>query len=423
MHPLLTAAVVRGYVTAEQAREHADAQSAAELITRGLLTPEIARELEDAMNTLRRAGEDLRAAFDEGAGGVPPRIGRYTIVGELGRGGMGVVYRAEDTELRRTVAIKAIRDNAEPEERARFLREARAAAALRHPGIVPVHDVGEEGGRPYFIMEFVDGMSLLQAIERKTLTLRERVDAVRQAAVAVAAAHQRGILHRDLKPANILVTPEKQALVTDFGLARVEREPDRALSVSGVALGTPAYMSPEQARGRWSEVDARTDVYGLGATLYHALTGGPPFSAASIAEILAHVLEREPMAPRLLEPTVDRDLEAVCLKALEKDPARRYLSAQEFADDLDRWLAGKPLGGVPRPPRRWWIAFPAAALVAAAAAVALYPRRTATVPQQAESAGTTKSPSVEESAAKAVPPEVAATASARSLLRLAVHGV
>jgi len=348
-NPVLERAVRVGLITPEVAARHPDVRTPEDLLSRGLIRTEDAvrlyvdpdEDVEDGSRT-RAVGEWLRVMREENA--TPPAaIGRYRILGTLGRGGMGIVYRAEDTTLGREVALKIMRPGFTPAEHLRFLREARAAAVLVHPHIVPVHDVGEADGRPYIVMELLEGRSLQDHIERRSLLRREEVELLRQASEAVAFAHAQGILHRDLKSSNILVTPERKAVVMDFGLAKVPGWEGPGLSVSGVTFGTPAYMSPEQARGQWKEVGERSDVYSLGATLYEILTGRPPFVGASLAETLQQVLSDEPSPPRTIDRTVKPDLERVCLKALEKDPRRRYPTARAFAEDLARWLAGEPV--------------------------------------------------------------------------------
>jgi serine/threonine-protein kinase len=266
-------------------------------------------------------------------------LSRFETGPVLGRGGAGVVVRARDLDLDRDVAIKLLREDAaaSPVVRERFQREARLMASLSHPNIVTVFDAGEEQGRLYLVMELVGGSSLADLLGMRDL--RTLVGWVEQAARGVAAAHEAGVIHRDLKPGNILVGKNGSAKVADFGLARLEDSPT-AMTATGAQLGTPHYMAPEQVEGR---ADARSDVYGLGAVLYEAITGRPPFSGSTMAEITHRILNQDPVTPRSLRSTVPRDLETIALKALEKRPARRYRSARDFAEDLRLWLAGEPI--------------------------------------------------------------------------------
>ncbi|MBL4844528.1 MAG: serine/threonine protein kinase, partial [Planctomycetes bacterium] len=261
------------------------------------------------------------------------RIGPYEIRTELARGGIGAVYRAYDPELEREVALKVLLSGvrAGDQELLRFRREAKAAARLLHPGIVAVHDVGEDQGLSYMVMDLIEGESLRDKIKReKTLPSRVAAGIGRDLALAVSHAHGHGILHRDLKPANVLLAGEEgRPLITDFGLAKDQRIEEH-LTRTGAVLGTPAYMPPEQARGLLDELDARVDVYALGATLYHALAGRPPFDGRTALQVLQQVLREEP--PPL--SGVDRDLKTICLRCLEKDKDARYASAQALADDL-----------------------------------------------------------------------------------------
>lgn len=279
---------------------------------------------------------------------APLTLGKYTILEEGWGGGMGVVYKARDTELDRIVALKLIKGGvlATDEELVRFRREARAAARFNHPNIIPIHETGEERGCPYFIMAFACGGSLAQhrdrfAEPRAAAALLETI------ARAVHYGHQHGVLHRDLKPANILFGEGGTPWVSDFGLAKLV-DGSLDLTQPGQLLGTPSYMAPEQASGQTDRISAQTDVWALGVILYELLTGQRPFKAESQEEQLRKVRSVEPPTPRSLKRTLDRALETVILKCLEKDPARRYASAEALADDLARWQRGEPV--LARPP-------------------------------------------------------------------------
>ncbi len=283
-------------------------------------------------------------------------FGDYEIRRELGRGGMGVVYEARQVSLNRSVALKMVKAGllAGDDELRRFQNEAEAIALLDHPGVVPVYEVGRHDGQHYFSMKLVPGGSLVPLIDRYTHDPRAAARLVAEAAEAVAHAHARGLLHRDLKPANILVDAEGHPHVTDFGLAK-RVAADVELTQSGAILGTPAYMSPEQASGRRGSVTTASDVYGLGAVLYALLTGRAPFGGDSVVETLDAVRNAPPEPPRRLNAAVPRDLETICLKAMAKEPPRRFASAADLAADLKRWLAGEPITARPvGPVERAW---------------------------------------------------------------------
>ncbi len=270
------------------------------------------------------------------ASGDPIKIGGCEILGRLGAGGMGVVYRARQAELGRDVALKLL---AAGEDTDRFLSEARAAARLSHANIVPVFEVGRHDGRPYYLMELVDGATLADRLKSGPLEPREAAAIIRQAALALDHAHKAGILHRDVKPSNLLLDRDGRARLADFGIARDLNRETRATS-SGSVLGTPAYMAPEQAEGN---ATAASDLYSLGATLYECLTGRPPFVGPTAARVIYAIINSDVDPPRRYRPSVPRDLELVCLKSLQKKPSARYESAAALADDLDRFLRGEPV--------------------------------------------------------------------------------
>lgn len=272
------------------------------------------------------------------------RFGDYELLEEIARGGMGVVYKARQVNLNRTVALKMILSGhlASEQEVKRFHVEAEAAASLDHPGIVPIYEVGEHNGQHFFSMGFVEGESLSARVADGPLSPRKAALFTKKVAEAIAYAHSRGVIHRDLKPANVLLDLHDEPRVTDFGLAK-NTVADSSLTASGQILGTPAYMPPEQAAGQGDRVNEAADIYSLGAMLYTLVTGRPPFQADNHQDTLLQVLEQDPAPPRLLNPKVDRDLETICLKCLEKDPARRYASAQALADDLDRFTEGESI--------------------------------------------------------------------------------
>jgi WD40 repeat protein/serine/threonine protein kinase len=398
-------AIIAEYLRAAQAGEALDPQ---EYLRRH---PDLTGELESFFADqarFQRAAGPLRAMLPvttsaDGTGdsalGTVRYFGDYELLQEIARGGMGVVFKARQKSLGRIVALKMILSGqlASEQDVARFRAEAQAAANLDHPNIVPIYEVGEHQGRQYFSMKLIEGGSLAN-LRRGDEAAWPRTAArlLAQVARAVHHAHQRGILHRDLKPANVLLEvgqafqPDSSKNVrlesltyiphvTDFGLAKRVASPGRepgeySVTQTGSIVGTPSYMAPEQAAGK-KDVSTASDVYSLGAILYELLTGRPPFRAETPMETLLHVLERDPPAPSQVEPRVPRDLETVCLKCLQKEPARRYRSAEELADDLQRWLRGEPIAarrvGTAERTWRWCRRNPVVASLSAALALAL----------------------------------------------------
>ena len=275
--------------------------------------------------------------------GLGIHFGDYELNHEIARGGMGVVYQARQVSLERDVALKMIANGAlaNDEQVERFRTEARAAAKLDHPGIVPVYEVGESGGQHFYSMALVSGESLHERVQREgPLPPKEAAVVLKATAEAVHFGHVSGIIHRDVKPQNILLDGDDAPRITDFGLAKHNGS---ELTADGQLLGTPSYMPPEQAEAKHHRIGVQSDVYSLGATLYYVLTGRPPFQAASTPETLRQVVETEPVPPRRLNPAIPRDLETICLKCLRKNPASRYSDAEALADDLGRWIDRKPI--------------------------------------------------------------------------------
>lgn len=315
--------------------------------------PDLAEELRrlwsavlvtDTAGALRDEGVDVGSS-DRSLGRwrgltLPATVGDYELIEELGRGGMGVVFRARQISLGRTVAVKMILRGrlASESDLQRFLAEASATARLEHPNIVPVYEVGEIDGRPFFSMQLVEGETLAQIGARGPLPARQAAEIVAAIARAIGVAHRHDVLHRDLKPSNILISPEGTPMVTDFGLAK-QSGTEVDLTRSGMLLGTPAYMAPEQAGGRRNLVGPASDVYSLGCILYFALTGRSPFVADSPMELVMLVIEQDPTPPRALRPSLDRDLEMIVIRCMQKPIDLRYDSADALAADLEAYLA------------------------------------------------------------------------------------
>lgn len=288
------------------------------------------------------------APLQQESNGAAPKIGTkikyfggYELLDEIGRGGMGIVYRARQVRLDRTVALKMILMGqlAGDVDVQRFHTEAEAAAQLNHPGIMPIYEVGEHEGHHYLSMSFIEGESLAARLNEGTLPPHEAAEITKKIAQAIAYAHQKKVIHRDLKPANILVDTEGEPKVTDFGVAK-NFETDSGLTATRQVLGTPGYMPPEQAAGEMDKIGPAADIYSLGAVLYTLLTGRPPFQSANAMDALVAVMEQEPVPPRQLNPKIPRDLETICLVCLDKDPGKRFNTAAELAEEIERFVAG-----------------------------------------------------------------------------------
>lgn len=324
----------------------------------GLLSPGLPRGLcpQCALRgALALPVEDIPGEGQGADGSGGQQFGDYELLCQIAHGGMGVVWKARQRSLNRIVAVKMILSGrfATPDQIARFRREAEAAGRLRHPNIVAIHETGELDGQHYFSMEYIPGRTLADRIrDHGPAAPREAARWVKLLADAVQHAHERGVLHRDLKPANVLLDAYEEPHIADFGLAK-QSDASQGLTVAGQVLGSPNYSPPEQIDGRNGGLSPASDVYSLGAILYHLLTGRPPFAAAEMAETIRQALAEEPIAPRTLDPGVPRDLETVCLKCLQKEPRRRYATARELADELGRFLDGclitaRPAGPVVR---------------------------------------------------------------------------
>jgi eukaryotic-like serine/threonine-protein kinase len=308
--------------------------------------------------------------------GIPlPPLPGYEVLEVLGRGGMGVVYKARQTSLNRMVAVKMILAGAHagPKELARFRTEAETVARLHHPNIVQVFDIGSHEGRPYIALEFVEG-NLARSLAGTPVPAHQAAQWAETMAQAIHYAHQQGILHRDLKPANVLVSRDGKLKIADFGMAKIVAGRAAGATPSGVVLGTPSYMAPEQADGNIADTGPATDVYGLGAVLYELLTGRPPFRASTVPQTLDLVRLQEPLPPSRLQPKLPRDLETICLRCLHKEPSQRYPNAAALSDDLKAFLAGEPIhsrrAGRLEQLARWARRRPAEAVLLAASVMA-----------------------------------------------------
>jgi serine/threonine-protein kinase len=314
-------------------------------------------------------GSGPDSAYPAGPGGEPESpptsIGRYKILGALGQGGMGVVYKAYHEALHRTVALKMVRSRFldDPDQRARFEIEAITMARLQHPNIVQIYEVIERDGHVFLVLELVGGGSLASHLRGEPMPPRDAAGLVSTLARAVHFAHTKGIIHRDLKPSNILLTQDGVPKIHDFGLARPtdrDEDYDAGLTLPGQPLGTPAYMSPEQAAGRIREIGPSSDIFSLGVILFELLAGRRPFLAKSAAELLYAVIHDDPGPPSRVNGAIPRALDHICMKCMRKDPAKRYPSAEALALDLERFLDGDPV--VARPPGVWerltgWFSF------------------------------------------------------------------
>jgi eukaryotic-like serine/threonine-protein kinase len=358
----------------EVQRRIAALQAIYQVVNDDLPDPEMAAELLRDGHTWRDETDSMPGAGAKAGIPLPPLPG-YEVLEVLGRGGMGVVYKARQTSLNRMVAVKMILAGAHagPKELARFHIEAETVARLHHPHIVQVYDIGSHEGRPYIALEFVEG-NLAKSLAGTPVPARQAAEWADTLAQAIHYAHQQGILHRDLKPANVLVSRDGTLKIADFGMAKLVVEGAAGATPSGAIVGTPSYMAPEQAEGLVADMGPATDVYGLGAILYELLTGRPPFRASTVPQTLDQVRLQEPIPPTRLQPKVPRDLETICLRCLHKEPGQRYPHAVALSEDLKAFLAGEPIRsrrtGRWEQLTRWSRRRPAEAMLLAAGAMA-----------------------------------------------------
>ena len=324
----------------------------------------ITRSMEDSDQTQRfqMGGTRVFGKEDTQAGTASDFLkyfGKYELLSEIARGGMGIVYRARQVNLNRIVALKMILSGAiaSPDDVKRFYIEAEAAASLEHPNIVSIYEIGEHDGQHFFSMALVDGKNLLEPLKDGPLAANEAAAIMAKVAEAIDYAHSKGVLHRDIKPANILIDSKGDPKITDFGLARID-EGDSNLTRTGLILGTPSFMPPEQAAGRVRDIGPLSDVYSIGATLYSLITGQPAFLGSSPLDTLNMVLSQPPKDPRSYVPSIPKDLQTICLKCLEKNPRDRYPSAGALSSDLNNFLSGEPITARPPSPMtklRYWV--------------------------------------------------------------------
>jgi eukaryotic-like serine/threonine-protein kinase len=345
-NPIIQLAILKGLLDPNIASSlQSEQDPVASLIKQGLLDPadveRLTKELAlDGFDTMASPTENKSAQFQTTTDRIAV-FGRYVQLEFLGQGGMARVYKAYDPSLGRHVALKFVKVD-DPKLAQRLLLEARSQARIEHEHVCKIYEAGEAGGKTYIAMQFISGQTLKQL--KDSLSLKQKVELIRQVTDGVHAAHKAGLIHRDLKPTNILIEQKEAgptAYVMDFGLAHESQAP--SLTMSGIVVGTPSYMSPEQAKGQKDKMDPRTDIYGIGATLYEAVTGHPPFDGQSSTEILMKVLDQEPLAPRKIDPTLPADLQTIILKCLDKNPEQRYSSARALSDDLSRFQDGDPI--------------------------------------------------------------------------------